>query len=280
MREGSGLDRLTQRWVRRSGRRVDLRAAPWLDGPVGRAGLIADRWIGAEAARLGGTAATAPDGGLLDSLGQLAGEGFDPSAVHPDVRGFYESTAQWRMEAWSAWRPLARPAGALISGVFSRRLQQLALPLDPMDTARGMDSEVTAVRGAGGSLLGAAWVRRLRATGQTVYSGWYSAVALPGRSRPSIRVVFPLPNGSVTVFLRPSVNAEGHLALVSPLGPFGGDGAYLVVRSGGSTAWARRIPVVERFDVYPDGGGTVRADHDLRLGRLRALHLHYRMDRR
>jgi hypothetical protein len=45
-------------------------------------------------------------------------------------------------------------------------------------------------------VLGAAWLRTLRRTGKTIYSGWYGAAALPGRDQPSVRVVFPLPTAA------------------------------------------------------------------------------------
>jgi hypothetical protein len=96
-----------------------------------------------------------------------------------------------------------------------------------------------------------------------------------------VRVVFPLPNGSVTVFLRPELTTGGNLCLISPLGRFGDDGAYLIVRDDdGYSAWVRRIPLNERFDVFVDDEGVLRTDHDLRLWRLPVIWLHYRLDRR
>lgn len=274
------VDLVTQRWVRATGRRVDLREHSWLDGPVGAPDIVGDRWVRAEARRVGGRLVTAADsGGLLDGMGDLAGAGFDPAALRPEIRDFYAATARWRMQAWAAWWPPAYPFGWLISRVFSQRLQQLALPLRPLDMARGMDSAVVPVR-VGESLAGTAWVRRLRATGQMVYSGWYGTATPPGSPRPSIRVVFPLPNGSATVFLRPENVGDGNLRLVSPRGRFGDDGAYLVVRAADQVrAWVRRVPIVETFDIYVDTHGTLRTDHDLRLWNIPALRLHYRMDR-
>jgi hypothetical protein len=102
----------------------------------------------------------------------------------------------------------------LLSAIFATRLQQLALPLRPLDAAQGMDSEIVAVRDDAGKQLGAAWLRTLRSTGQIVYSGYYSATRLPESAHTSIRVAFPLPNGSITVFPRPSVDLDG--ALISP----------------------------------------------------------------
>lgn len=93
-----------------------------------------------------------------------------------------------------------------------------------------------------------------------------------------MRVVFPLPDGHLTVLLRPENDASGNLRLVSDRGAFGSPGAYLFVRDGdGPRGWARRIPIVERFDVYIDDEGVLRCDHELRFGPLRALQLHYKL---
>jgi hypothetical protein len=114
---------------------------------------------------------------------------------------------------------------------------------------------------------------------QAIYSGWYSAVIPPAADRPSIRVVFPLPNGSVTVLLRPEVRSDGALILSSPLGAFGGDGAYLVVaRPDRKSGWARRVPLAERFVVFVDDEGVLRTDHELDLNRVPVLRLHYRLE--
>lgn len=63
-----------------------------------------------------------------------------------------------------------------------------------------------------------------RATGATVFGGFYSTTSLPGADRPSVRVVFPLPNGSITVLLRPEATPRGGLLLTSPSGDFGDEG--------------------------------------------------------
>ena len=136
-----------------------------------------------------------------------------------------------------------------------------------------------AVRDQDGSQVGAAWLRTLRSTGQAIYSGWYSAERLPGAVRPNIRVVFPVPNGSVTVLLRPEVRSDDALILSSPVGPFGTEGAYLVVaRPDRKSGWAPRVPLAERFVVFVDDEGVLRTDHELNLDRVPVLRLHYRPD--
>jgi hypothetical protein len=248
-------------------------------GPIGGTRLVGDEWIAREARRLGGQ--LVDGGGLLDDFGRLAGEGFDPARLQRPIIDFYERTSAWRLEVWSQWCPIAWPFGWVLSAVFAQRLQQLSLPLRPLDVAQGLDSQVTTVRAADGSQLGAAWIRKLRSTGQDVYSGCYGVAQLPNRDRPSVRVVFPLPNGSVTVFLRPDVRADGALILTSQLGMFGDDGAYLIVgHRDGRSASVRRVPLAEQFVVWLDEEGTLRADHTLSLWRVVVLRFHYRLERR
>jgi hypothetical protein len=270
------IDKCTQQLVRATGRAVDFEEHPWLLGPVGDLREIGNDWLDLEADRHGGTVGT---GGLLDAMSVLDGPGFQASDLAQPVVDFYERTSAWRMEVWSQWCPAMWPFGWFISSVFAKRLQQLNLPLRPLDTVYGMDSQVLTVKDQQGSQLGAAWLRTLRSTGQAIYSGWYSAVTPPGADRPSIRVVFPLPNGSVTVLLRPEVRSDGALILSSPLGPFGGDGAYLVVaRPDRKSGWVRRVPLAERFVVFVDDEGVLRTDHELNLSQVPVLRLHYRLE--
>jgi len=278
--QGYLIDRATQTWVRATGKRLDFADAPWLVGPVGgRRRIAAEDWVRDETIRLG--AELVEGGGLLGTFDDLAGPGFDPTALAPAVVEFYERTSRWRLEAWSQWCPVAWPFGWLLSAVFARRLQQLALPLRPLDVAHGMASRVLATRREDGSQVGAAWLRTLRSTGQTVYSGWYGVTCLPHKCRPSVRVMFPLPNGSIAVFLRPDVADDGSLLLTSPLGEFGDDGAYLVVVDREREClWSRRVPLAEQFRVFVDDEGVLRTDHALGLGRVHVLRLHYRLDDR
>lgn len=274
---GALIDRATQRWVIATGRPVRFPQHPWLDGPVGAPDGIADDWIGQHAARVDATLTEDGTGGLLD-LRRCDGPGFDADRLEPRIRDFYAATARWQLDVWSRWSRWAEPGGRLLDALFATRLRQLALPIDPLRTAYGMDSRVAVFTGPGGDHLGTAWQRTLRADGSTVFGGFYGTATLPGATRPSVRVVFPLPNGSLTVLLRPDVRDGGALRLTSPPGAFGQDGAYLVVRpDAGDHGWARRVPLPERFDVFVDPAGELRCDHRLHLHRAEVLRLHYRL---
>jgi hypothetical protein len=61
-----------------------------------------------------------------------------------------------------------------VARFFGRRVEQLALPMRPLDSAQGMDSTITVITGPDGRPCEAAWLRTLRSTGDYVYSGCYS----------------------------------------------------------------------------------------------------------
>lgn len=272
------IDGLTQWWVIRTGRRVDLLAAPWLQGPVGDRDVVGDGWLDREAGRLGARVTRSDQAGLLSSLDALDGPGFAAERLHPAIRDFYEHTAGWRLDLSVRWAPWAWPFGWLVATGFARRLQQLALPLRRRELAGGMTSTVTPVCDGRGQVA-ALWLRRLGSTGAVVYSGWYDTVQPARAVRPHLRVCFPLPRGRLVVLLAVDVTPTGGIRLSSTAGGWGDPGAYLVVENGRGT-WARRVPVHEIFLLQLDGDGrTLLTDHDLRLWRLPAVQLHYRMSR-
>ncbi len=246
--------------------------------PTSGRGAVADRWLPAEAERVGGRLVRDAESGtgLLPSMEALAGPGFDPVAVHPSIRGFYEQTSSWRMDAWTRWsRGFAGP-GALIESLYGKRLQQLALPVDALAVAHGVDSEIVRIVGPDGAHAGSAWLRTLRRTGDYMFSGYYRVGRLPGHDQPSVHVSFPLEQGNVQVYLRPTNGPDGSMTLSSPPGGFGDDGAYVTVVDGGRT-YAARVPVHEEFHLYVDDEGVARTDHVLKIWGATAVRLHYRL---
>ncbi|WP_235997735.1 hypothetical protein [Aestuariimicrobium ganziense] len=224
--------------------------------------------------RLGREVTTA---GLLGDMSRLDGPTFPAGDLHPDIRHFYEHTSQWRMEVWTQWNPLFQLGGELISRLFARRVQQLALPMRPLEVAHGVDSRVVPILDSAGEQVAAGWMRTLRATGGYVYSGCYSTRLLPGASQPSVHVTFPLEAGNIQVLLQPRVLAGGGLELSSPAGPFGGNGAYVVVDEHGTHA--ARLPIHETFRLSVDDEGSVRTDHELKLWSAEVVRMHYKLSR-
>lgn len=238
---------------------------------------VGDGWLSTAAADVGATLREYPDAGLLADLAQLDGPDFEAADLRPAVRDFYQRTAAWRMEVWTQWTAAFQPGGELISRLFGRRVQQLALPIRPLDVAHGVDSRVVVIAGPDGTQQAAGWIRSLRSTGEVFYSGCYSTRTLPGSRQPSVHVAFPLEEGNIQVFLRPSVSPTGALQLASDPGGFGENGAYVVVRGADGGCHAARVPIHETFRIYVDDEGVLRTDHILRLWSATVLRLHYKL---
>lgn len=281
-RRGYLTDWLTQQWVRATGRRVDLATAAWLDGPAGPTKAIGRQFF-QDFARLEGLTLRggAGDRGILPATSALQSEGFDPKRIRLEVARFYEHTSAYEMEAWSQWAGPFKPFGWLLAVFFSRRLQQLNVPLSGLDTSKGVTNEVLhLVDPHTGVLRYAVWVRELLGTRNVLYCGGYQVCAVPGHRGPCLKVVFPLPNGSGVVIMRPEAHADGSLSLVSSGERFGSPGFYFVVHGAGNTAWARYVRTMrESIRVYAAGDGGARADHTLTIWGQTFLRLHYRLRR-
>jgi hypothetical protein len=283
---GGGRGRLsdwaTQRWVVWSGRRVALAEAPWLDGPVGGTRVIGSDFFD-ELARERDWIAdeSSPERGLVDDFAALAGPGCVPAGVHPAVVHFYERTASYDLDVWSEWSGVFRPFGTLLAVLFSRRLQQLNIPLSPLDASLGVGNRVIKLRDRDGRSVMTAWVRELLGSRRTLYAGSYGVCAMPDEPGPCLRVVFPLPNGSAVVVMRPESNPDGSLTVSSFGAGFGAAGFYFFVQAEPGYGYARYVATLkETIRVFVDAEGAPRADHALNVFGRTFLRLHYRMKRR
>ncbi len=168
----------------------------------------------------------ARDGGLVPSFEQLRSDGFDPQAVHPLVREFYEHTTRFTMDVWSRTYIPASIALWLLVRTISRQVNQLNFPLSPLETAHGMVSEIITLRRPDGTVRYTGWFRTLAAGERVLYTGFYMTEVAPRLAAPCVKVVFPMPRGNATVVLRPEVGADGALLLDSSGRRFGDAGFY------------------------------------------------------
>lgn len=266
-------------WLRVCGRSVDTADAAWLSVPVGSdrigEGLYA-RLAASEGLQIVDTGAPA---GLMPDFEALRGPDFDPNAVHPDVRHFYEQTSLYHLEAWSETSLLARVFLWLLVTLLSRRMDQLNFPLSPLDMSRGMTSRIIPlVDPRTGAVVYTGWLRTLGGTGRTIYAGLYGIATPPGVGAPCVRVSFPVPRGSATVLLKPSAQPNGALKLTSSGKSFGDAGFYRMLSVGPGRWRVRYLKTLrESFDVYVDGDGTLRTEHRVTFLGVPVLRLHYKM---
>ncbi len=285
---GRLIDRSTQAWVRATGRTVDVREGAeehWLGGPVGDLQRIGtdffERWTAARGWQF--QRPTTPCG-LIEDLSVLDGPGFDADRVHPEVRRFYAQTSEYDFDVWSRWCGLFRPFSSALALLFSRRLEQLNVPLSPLDTSLGIDSEIGRVLNADGQQpvrdLGA---HRSGPLAAHLYVGAYSCCTPPRAEGPCLRVVFPLPNGHAAVIMHPEAGTDGSFTIRCDGRRLGDPGFYFFVESprGSGRGRARIVRTMkETIRVFVDESGGLRADHELRIWGTRYLELHYRMPHR
>lgn len=272
-------DWITQRWVQLTGRRVRLQEMPWLEGLVGPTTGIGTNFFNDVAAREGLHVRSAgAERGLVPKFDVLRGPSFDPDFVHPSVVRFYEQTSAYELDAWAEWCGVFKPFARLLAVLFSRRLQQLNVPLSALDTSRGITSEVIQlVEPDSEQIRYTAWLRELLGTGNVLYAGSYSVCQVPGCADPCVKVVFPLPNGNAMVIMRPEAHSDGSFSVTSAGQHFGDPGFYFTVHTQRGV-YARYLRTLkESIRVYATDDLSIRADHVLSLWGMTFLRLHYRL---
>ena len=272
-------DWITQQWVRLTGRRINLLEHAWLDGPVGKTRVIGKDFFADWANEQGLALVREGPRGLVQDFRDLEGGSNKLGAVSRAVKQFYEQTSEYELDAWSEWCGLFKPFGRALAVFFSRRLQQLNVPLSSLDTSGGIRSEVLQLRDPqSGRIVQTGWVRELLGSKRVFYVGSYSITTVPGYPNPCVKVVFPLPNGNAIVIMRPEAHQDGSFSVTSSGNAFGDPGFYFVVHDGDGFVWARYLrSLQETISVCGVERDVVRADHVLKIWGAQFLRLHYRL---
>lgn len=261
------------------GRRVHLKDAPWLECPMGPDEQIGPQfydWL-ADNEEL----EIRPDAscGLLRSFDDLRGPRFNPDHVAQPIRDFYEQTARHELDAWSETRLGLRIGLWCLTHFVSHSIDQFNFPLSAMELSRGMTSEVLPmVERSSGKHRYTGWLRRRAVDGRVLYAGLYSAAPAPGYGSPCVKVSFPVPRGSIVVFLRPEAMPDGSFKLISAGSKFGDVGFYRLVRNRDGWDVVYLPWLKEEFHLYVKDG-FVRTDHAVRIGKVDIFRLHYKIRR-
>jgi hypothetical protein len=264
--------------IRLFGRVVRLSDEPWLAGPIG-GDYIGDLPY-EELARGENLTLVRHQGGLLPTATALDGPSFHSSDLKPDIRRFYEQTADYRMDVWSDTFFPGKIGLWLLVTTLSRKVNQLNFPLDALATARGVDGDIVLLKESDGRVRYVGWYRRLVAAGRALYSGFYMTQKVPHFENPCVKVVFPMPDGNATVLLRPSVDEDGNLRLSSNGTRFGDAGFYRVQKLDHDRVRVWRVRSLrEDFLVYLDSDQVLRCDHAVSFLGMRVVQLHYRIER-
>lgn len=269
-----------RQWVRLTGKRIAKCDAQWLDCPMGPPGQIGPEFYNYLAEREDLSIQPDSNAGLLPSFDALNGPDFDASKVCSEVRDFYEHTARYRLEAWSEAALSTRFFLWGLTTFVSRRMNQLNFPISSLELAGGMTSDVLPMVRNGGQTIYTGWLRRIAASNRVIYTGLYSVQKPPSHPNPCVKVSFPVPFGSSTVFLRPEVQHDGSFRLISSGTQFGEPGFYRMLETDPEHWHVHYIRTLrEIFHVYLDRQGILRTDHSIRFMGLPVLRLHYKMER-
>ena len=262
------------------GKRTGFVENPWLAGPLG-SDYIGDSPYEEVAAAEGlKLERNACQGGLIPDFDALRSSSFDPTAIHPAIRDFYEQTAQHRIDVWPHTYFPANLALWLLVTTISRKVNQLNFPTNALDMAMGMSSEIVLLKREDGSVKYTGWLRKIANDKRVLYTGFYMVGVTPNQGDPVVKAVFPMPDGNATVMLRPKVGDHGALLLESDGNAFGDVGFYRVQQNKGTHMRIWRVGSLrENFCVFVDDEGVVRCDHRVRFLGFNVLRLHYRIER-
>jgi hypothetical protein len=245
------------------------------------------------AATLGGRyQAAAPDVGIVASIDELAGPDFDPAAVDPLVREFYEHTTRFSLDIVPEWRLWVRPGYLLYRSLLARPLGQASVPMNQREAQRGVRSRIDTIStdastsdestsdgpGGGQRLDVRGWIRSFADTDEPIYVGIYTTYRHAGRGY--VSVGFPLPQASFTATLGPEARPGGGLVLTSrsEAEHAGHYLTYIDPESRDLTTLG--VPGFrEELDVYADGDG-LRAEHAFWVFGLPFLVLRYDIRRK
>jgi hypothetical protein len=179
-----------------------------------------DRYIGVDhvatlAEALGGSyVRDAADVGVVASLDALRGPDFDPDAVDPRVREFYEHTTRFTLDIVPQWRQWVRPGYLLYRSLVARPLGQANLPMNQRDALRGVQSRIDTIDvDRDGVVDVRGWIRSFADTDEPIYVGIYTTYR--DAVRGYVSVGFPVPHGSFTATLLPRSRGDGGLTLSS-----------------------------------------------------------------
>ncbi len=274
---GALLKWLINAWISVTGKRVKFAEHPWLEGPMSDKSVIGDQFYNVFAEKNHFVIDNSHDGGLLQDFSSVIPDD-DPykNRLNPRVKHFYEHTVLYKLEVWSQWYSFIRFFSRILIKSVSSKMDQLNIPLEPLETSRGMSNEVLHIKDPKtNELKYACWLRKSILSGRVVYAGFYSGCIANGV--PNVKVAFPLPNGNVTVLLKVVTQEDGSVKLISSGSKVGDAGYYRIQRRDGKSVKLRRVPIKEVIHVYEDEEGVLRTDHIFAFWKIKFLHLHYKI---
>lgn len=269
-------DWFTQQWAILWGRRIIPGHVSWLMGPFGKPGIIADDFV-YELAENEGLIIQRDNKkvGLITSVKKLNLPENDLKRLSAEVIYFYENTGEFSLSFQVKWNPLFKFLGRLVNAFFSKRIDQLNVPMKNSEGSKQIKSEIITLSDpVTGNIKYTVWYRTFKMTSKVLYSGVYSICKLPAGQN-CIKAVFPLPNGNATVIMSPMVGKNGELCLKSYGGKFSEPGFYFLLNDAKGEFWAQYISSFRDQLVVSCYEGNLQAQQTLTLWGLKVVQFNY-----
>ena len=274
-------DWITQQWVILFGQKIDNKKYQWLLGPFGGTNGIGVKFV-EQLARDESLVidSNRKNRGLIDSIRNLGLPETELKKLSQNIINFYESTSDYDLLLKVKWNPLFKIFGIVVKSIFSKRIEQLNVPIEDLEDASGLTNEIIKlVDKKTNEVKRTIWLRTFKSTGQVVYSGVYETCSLPNKQI-CIKAIFPLPNGNATVILIPSVGKNGELILDSSGQRIGDSGFYFLLRDSKGQLWSKFIKSFRDKLVVSSKHDRITAIQTLTLWNLKILEFEYEIIKR
>lgn len=275
-RKQSLQDWITQQWVIFFGEKIDKTEHHWLLGPFGCTNGIGLKFIKQLAEKEHLIIGNKKNNkGLIASIDQLNLSSNELNALSQDVIDFYQNTSNYELRLKAKWNPLFKGFGILVSTIFSKRIEQLNVPMKNVEDSSGLTSEIIQLFDPKtNEVRRTVWLRTFKSTGQIVYSGVYETCTIPS-GKTCIKAIFPLPNGNATVILTPRIGKNGELILDSAGQKIGDSGFYFLLKDTEEQLWTKFIKSFKDKLVVKSFNNRITATQTLTLWSLKVLKFEY-----
>jgi hypothetical protein len=274
-------DLITQQWVILFGKKIIEDQNKWLLGPFGSTKGIGVKFIKQLAKNEQLIVDEKEnDKGILSSINQLNLSSEEQNKLSKSVIDFYENTSNYDFDLKVKWNPFFKGFGVLLRLLFSNRIEQLNVPIENIEDSESLKSDIIHLLDATTKeVKRTIWLRSFKVTGEVVYSGVYETCVIPS-GQTCIKAIFPLPNGSATVILSPSVGENGELILTSSGKKIGDSGFYFLLNDSKGNLWTKFIKSFKDELVISSKNENIIAIQTLTLWNLRVLQFTYHINKK
>ena len=274
-------DWITQQWVILFGQKINSTEHSWLMGPFGGTKGIGSKFIKQLATNENLIVDYDRNNkGLIQSIEQLNLSKNELNRLNQEVVDFYENTSNYNLQLAVKWNPFFKGFGILLRIIFSRRIEQLNVPIKSTGDVNILTSEIIQLLdNKTNEVKRTIWYREFKATGQVVYSGIYETCTIPS-VKTCIKAVFPLPNGNATVILTPKIGKNGELILESSGNQLGDSGFYFLLQDNKNQLWTKFIRSFRDTLVVRCENEKITATQTLTLWNLSVLQFEYNIKKR